>query len=113
MQVGDERELRAFFSSGVSAGGEAASGAGRIPVASGAVQELMRALIAAENPARPLSDARLAAALQEKVNIARRTVAKYREQMKILPGSCVRGYDIFKAFSDASNMLIAGCFCQD
>ncbi len=86
------RELRAFFSSGVSAGGEAASGAGENSVASGAVQELMRALIAAENPARPLSDARLAAALQEKgVNIARRTVAKYREQMKILPASLRKG----------------------
>ena len=86
------RELRSFFSSGFSAGGEAASGAGENSVASGAVQELMRALIAAENPAKPLSDARLAAALQEKgVNIARRTVAKYREQMKILPASLRKG----------------------
>ena len=86
------RELRSFFSAGGSAGGEAASGAGENSVASGAVQELMRALIAAENPAKPLSDARLAAALQEKgVNIARRTVAKYREQMKILPASLRKG----------------------
>lgn len=87
------KELRAFFSAGVPAeGGASPDGAGAEAVASGAVQELMRRLIAEEDSSRPLSDARLAAALQEKgVNIARRTVAKYREQMKILPASLRRG----------------------
>ena len=87
------KELRAFFSAGVPAeGGAFPDGAGAEAVASGAVQELMRRLIAEEDSSRPLSDARLAAALQEKgVNIARRTVAKYREQMKILPASLRRG----------------------
>ena len=61
-------------------------------VAAGAVQELMRRLIAEEDSSKPLSDAGLAAALREKgVNIARRTVAKYREQMKKLPASLRRG----------------------
>lgn len=87
------RELRSFFSAGVSSGAPAsASGVAGDAMASGAVQEVMRELIAAEDPAKPLSDARLAAALQEKgVDIARRTVAKYREQMKILPASLRRG----------------------
>lgn len=52
----------------------------------------MRRLIAEEDSSKPLSDAGLAAALREKgVNVARRTVAKYREQMKILPASLRRG----------------------
>ena len=82
------KELRSFFSAGVpSEGGVSPDGA-----ASGAVQELMRRLIAEEDSSKPLSDAGLAAALREKgVNIARRTVAKYREQMKILPASLRRG----------------------
>ena len=54
--------------------------------------EGLRRLIAEEDSSKPLSDAGLAAALREKgVNIARRTVAKYREQMKILPASLRRG----------------------
>lgn len=80
------RELRSFFKAGVSSAGGA--GIEGESVASAAVQELMKSLIASESPSKPLSDARLALALQEKgLNIARRTVAKYREQMKILPAS--------------------------
>lgn len=87
------KELRSFFSAGVPAEGDVSSaGTGAEAMASGAVQELMRRLIAEEDSSKPLSDARLAAALQEKgVNIARRTVAKYREQMRILPASLRRG----------------------
>ncbi len=87
------KELRSFFSAGVPAeGGVSSAGAGGESVASGAVQELMRGLIAEEDSSKPLSDAKLAAALREKgVNIARRTVAKYREQMKILPASLRKG----------------------
>ena len=87
------KELRSFFSAGVpSEGGVSPEGAASGAVASGAVQELMRRLIAEEDSSKPLSDAGLAAALREKgVNIARRTVAKYREQMKILPASLRRG----------------------
>ena len=87
------KELRSFFSAGVpSEGGVSPDGAASGAVAAGAVQELMRRLIAEEDSSKPLSDAGLAAALREKgVNIARRTVAKYREQMKILPASLRRG----------------------
>jgi len=87
------KELRSFFSAGVPAeGNDSSDGEAVETMASGAVRELMRQLIAEEDSANPLSDARLAAALKEKgVNIARRTVAKYREQMKILPASLRRG----------------------
>lgn len=48
------------------------------------VIETLRGLIAAEDPADPLSDAQLADMLREKgYNIARRTVAKYRERIAV------------------------------
>jgi RNA polymerase sigma-54 factor len=51
---------------------------------SAAVQAMIRQLIAAENPRKPLSDARLAQSLQGAgVPVARRTVAKYREALGI------------------------------
>lgn len=70
--------LRAFFASGVSieGGGEASSTA---------IQSMIRKLIDAENPRKPLSDAKLAELLKSSgVPVARRTVAKYREAMDIL-----------------------------
>ncbi len=70
--------LRAFFASGVSTegGGEASSTA---------IQSMIRKLIDAENPRKPLSDAKLADLLKSSgVPVARRTVAKYREAMDIL-----------------------------
>ncbi|MFP7722058.1 RNA polymerase factor sigma-54 [Lysobacter sp. A3-1-A15] len=69
--------LRAFFASGIDtgAGGEASSTA---------IQAMIRQLIEAENPRKPLSDARLAETLKATgVPVARRTVAKYREAMGI------------------------------
>ncbi len=49
-------------------------------------KDLMRELIAQEDPHHPLSDEDLAAMLTERgIPVARRTVAKYREAMKILP----------------------------
>ncbi|MFI5273349.1 MAG: RNA polymerase factor sigma-54 [Ktedonobacterales bacterium] len=51
-----------------------------------AAKDLMRELIAAEDPARPYSDEDLAELMRERgVTLARRTVAKYREAMGILP----------------------------
>jgi RNA polymerase sigma-54 factor len=69
--------LRAFFASGVADGnGEETSSA--------AIQAMIRQLIAAENPRKPLSDARLAETLRTAgVPVARRTVAKYREALGI------------------------------
>ena len=69
--------LRAFFASGIDTerGGEASSTA---------IQSMIRRLIEAENPRKPLSDARLAETLKATgVPVARRTVAKYREAMSI------------------------------
>lgn len=69
--------LRDFFASGIGTGdGGSAS--------STAIQDRIRQLVAAENPRKPLSDARLADTLKvEGVPVARRTVAKYREALQI------------------------------
>lgn len=66
--------LRSFFSTAVpSSGPDAATSAG-------AVQAIIRQVIAAENPSKPLSDSALTAALAARgIQVARRTVAKYRQ----------------------------------
>lgn len=52
------------------------------------VRAKIRKLIGAENPAKPLSDSKIAQLLaDEGINVARRTVAKYREAMKISSSS--------------------------
>lgn len=69
--------LRSFFASGIGTegGGEASSTA---------IQSMIKRLIEAENPRKPLSDAKLADTLKASgVPVARRTVAKYREAMNI------------------------------
>ncbi len=74
-------ELKYFFGSGLSteAGGEASSTA---------VRALIKQFVAAENTKKPLSDSALAAMLEEQgIQCARRTVAKYREAMKIAPAN--------------------------
>jgi RNA polymerase sigma-54 factor len=51
-----------------------------------AIRALIRQLIGAEDPKNPLSDSRLAELLGEQgIMVARRTVAKYREALKIGP----------------------------
>ncbi|MEZ5607575.1 MAG: RNA polymerase factor sigma-54 [Burkholderiaceae bacterium] len=72
-------ELKYFFGSalGTETGGNASSTA---------VRALIKQFIAAEDPRRPLSDNRLAEMLKEQgIDCARRTVAKYREALKIAP----------------------------
>jgi len=60
------------------------------PIASICVQEKIKAIIAAEDPVAPLSDERITAILKAAgIDIARRTVAKYREAIGI-PGSSRR-----------------------
>ncbi|KQY90367.1 MULTISPECIES: RNA polymerase factor sigma-54 [Roseateles] len=74
-------ELKYFFGSGLStdAGGEASSTA---------VRALIKQFVAAEDVKKPLSDSALAAMLEEQgIQCARRTVAKYREGMKIAPAN--------------------------
>jgi RNA polymerase sigma-54 factor len=72
-------EMRVFFASGYQTGdGNELSNA--------AVREALQQLVRAENPAKPLSDDALAMALAEQgISIARRTVAKYREQLGLQP----------------------------
>jgi RNA polymerase sigma-54 factor len=50
-------------------------------------------LVAGEDRSQPLSDQEIVAKLQEKgINIARRTVAKYREELGLLPSNLRRDY---------------------
>ncbi|MBL8251848.1 MAG: RNA polymerase factor sigma-54 [Candidatus Competibacter sp.] len=70
-------ELKFFFSShvGTSDGGECSSTA---------IRAMIRKLIQAEEPSKPLSDDKIAKLLEvEGIQVARRTVAKYREAMSI------------------------------
>ncbi len=74
-------ELKYFFSShvGTSTGGE---------VSSTAIRALIKKLTAEENPRKPLSDSKITAILRsQKINVARRTVAKYRELLSIRPSN--------------------------
>jgi len=74
-------ELKYFFSSHVSTdeGGECSSTA---------IRAMIKKLIAAETPKKPLSDSKIAAMLGEQgIQVARRTVAKYREAMHIPPSN--------------------------
>ncbi len=74
-------ELKFFFQSGLR------SGSGE-DVASESVKEKIRGIIGAEDPRKPYSDQHIAAMLStDSIDIARRTVAKYREAMGILPSS--------------------------
>jgi len=71
-------ELKFFFNSGISAD----TGV----LATESIKAKIREIIALEDPNKPYSDERIAAILKEQgINIARRTVAKYREAMGILP----------------------------
>jgi RNA polymerase sigma-54 factor len=57
------------------------------------VKEMIADQIAVENKGAPFSDQELVSKLQEKgINIARRTVAKYREELGILPSNLRRDY---------------------
>jgi RNA polymerase sigma-54 factor len=74
-------ELKYFFGSGLSteAGGNASSTA---------VRALIKQFVAAESAAKPLSDSQLSSMLEEQgIQVARRTVAKYREALKIAPAN--------------------------
>ncbi|MEO7335344.1 MAG: RNA polymerase factor sigma-54, partial [Caldimonas sp.] len=72
-------ELKYFFGSSLNteAGGNASSTA---------VRALIKQIVASENPAKPLSDSQISQMLEEQgIQVARRTVAKYREALKIAP----------------------------
>jgi len=74
-------ELKYFFSSHVSTenGGECSSTA---------IRALIKKLIAAEIPSKPLSDSKMTELLADQgINVARRTIAKYRESLGIPPSN--------------------------
>ncbi len=74
-------EFKYFFSSHVSteSGGECSATA---------IRAIIKKLVAAENPAKPLSDSKMASVLAEQgINVARRTIAKYRESLSISPSN--------------------------
>ena len=76
-------EFKYFFSSHVStsAGGECSATA---------IRAFIKELVSTENPVKPLSDSKIADLLEEKgINVARRTIAKYREAISI-PSSSQR-----------------------
>lgn len=75
-------ELKYFFNTGLS------NSTGGQDFANEAVKQLVKKFIAQESAKSPLSDQEIAKMLQEhNINIARRTVAKYREMLGILPSS--------------------------
>lgn len=58
------------------------------------IKEMIQQIIDSENPSKPLSDQGVVNLLAEKsIKIARRTVAKYREELGILPTNLRRRYD--------------------
>ncbi len=74
-------ELKYFFSSHVSTdnGGECSATA---------IRAIIKKLVNAENPRKPLSDSKIADILGEQgINVARRTIAKYRETLAIPPSN--------------------------
>ena len=79
-------DFKYFFTPGYQAqGGDSVSNT--------SVKEMIDDLIAGEDKAHPLSDQEIVAKLQAKgINIARRTVAKYREELGTLPSNLRREY---------------------
>ena len=74
-------ELKYFFNSSIR---RLHGGA----IASASVQEKIRQIILSEDPKKPFSDDKIAQILEkEQIHIARRTVAKYREMLKVLPSN--------------------------
>ena len=74
-------EFKYFFSShvGTDDGGECSATA---------IRAIIKKLVAAEKPSKPLSDSKIASLLSDQgINVARRTIAKYREAMAIPPSN--------------------------
>lgn len=79
-------ELKFFFSSGVSS----ACGEG---VSSESVKEMLKGIIDGEDPHSPVSDQRITDILNSRgINISRRTVAKYRDELGIVSSSRRKRY---------------------
>jgi RNA polymerase sigma-54 factor len=79
-------EMKSFFTSGIPT----SNGGG---MSNASVKELISEMIAKEDTSRPLSDEEIVKRLSDKgIMIARRTVAKYRSELNILPSHLRRVY---------------------
>jgi len=79
-------ELKYFFNSSIGQAGE-------VQVASESVKGKIKQLVSGENTRHPFSDQKIVELLKEqRISIARRTVAKYREMLGILPSSKRKKY---------------------
>lgn len=79
-------EMKFFFTPGYQ-------GSDGESISNTSVKDMIQQLIAAEDTSKPLSDQEIVSRLQEKeLKIARRTVAKYREELGILPSNLRRQY---------------------
>ena len=76
-------ELKYFFNTGINREG------GQDDIASESVKGFIKTLVSGENSKSPYSDQKIVELLKQKhgIEIARRTVAKYREQLNIMPSS--------------------------
>jgi RNA polymerase sigma-54 factor len=79
-------EMKYFFGSSIKRTSEGT-------IASKSVKEEIKQIVSGEKPKKPYSDCEIVDLLKVKgINIARRTVAKYREMMGILPSSKRKKY---------------------
>ncbi|MBI3882098.1 MAG: RNA polymerase factor sigma-54 [Verrucomicrobia bacterium] len=79
-------EMKYFFTSGVTM----SDGTG---MSSTSIKDLVAGMLKGEDPAKPLSDQEIVKMLSDKgINIARRTVAKYRSELGILPSNLRKVY---------------------
>ena len=80
-------EMKFFFTAGLAT----ATGGGEVSNTS--VKDMIAEIFKGENPAKPLSDQEVVKMLGEKgITIARRTVAKYRDELNILPSNLRKVY---------------------
>jgi RNA polymerase sigma-54 factor len=81
-------ELKYFFTTGISTSGEGGE------LSSDTVRELLRKMVAEEDPKQPLTDQEIVARLHQmhQIEIARRTIAKYRTELKLPPANKRRKY---------------------
>ncbi len=81
-------ELKYFFTTGIPKSGEGGE------LSSSTVRELLRKMVAQEDPKQPLTDQEIVARLHQvyQIEIARRTIAKYRTELRLPPANKRKKY---------------------
>lgn len=81
-------ELKYFFTTGIPKSGEGGE------LSSSTVRELLRKMVAEEDPKQPLTDQEIVARLRQvyQIEIARRTIAKYRTELRLPPANKRKKY---------------------